>query len=39
MSDVAIRVEKLSKQYRIGARQAGYKTLRESSMEAVGVPR
>ena len=30
MTDVAIRVENLSKQYRIGGRQAGYETLRES---------
>jgi lipopolysaccharide transport system ATP-binding protein len=29
MSDIAIRVESLSKQYRIGARQEGYKTLRD----------
>ena len=38
MSDMAIRVEKLSKQYRIGGRQAGYKTIRESLTEAVGAP-
>ena len=38
MTDVAIRVQNLCKQYRIGARQAGYKTLRESLMEAVEVP-
>src|ERR1043166_1480834 len=30
MTDVAIRVEGLSKQYRIGVSQAPYKTLRES---------
>ena len=29
MSDIAITVEGLSKRYRIGARQEGYKTLRE----------
>jgi len=28
MSDTAIRVENLSKQYRIGGPQAGYKTIR-----------
>ena len=38
MSDVAIRVENLSKQYRIGGPQAGYKTIRESLTEAVGAP-
>ena len=38
MTDVAIRVENLSRQYRIGARQARYKTLRESLVEAVRVP-
>jgi len=36
MSDVAIRVENLSKQYRIGGPQARYKTIRESLTEAVG---
>jgi len=30
MSDVVIRVENLSKRYRIGQREAAYKTLRES---------
>ena len=38
MSDIAIRVENLSKQYRIGGQQAGYKTIRESLTEAVGAP-
>jgi hypothetical protein len=38
MSDIAIRVENLSKQYRIGGPQARYKTLRESLTEAVGAP-
>jgi len=46
MSDIAIRVENLSKQYRIGGPstglrtgpQARYKTLRESLTEAVQVP-
>jgi lipopolysaccharide transport system ATP-binding protein len=33
-----IRVENLSKQYRIGAAQAPYKTLRESLTEAVRAP-
>ena len=35
MTDIAIRVENLSKQYRIGAPQARYKTLRESLTETV----
>jgi len=35
MSDVAIRVENLSQQYRIGGPQAGYETIRESLTEAV----
>ena len=35
MSDVAIKVEHLSKQYRIGAGQAHYQTLRESLTAAV----
>jgi len=38
MSDVAIRVENLSKQYRIGGPQARYKTIRESLTEAVQAP-
>ena len=38
MSDIAIRVENLSKQYRIGGPQARYKTIRESLTEAVQVP-
>jgi len=38
MTDIAIRVENLSKQYRIGGPQAGYKTIRESLTEAVGAP-
>ena len=38
MSGVAIRVENLSKQYRIGGPQARYKTIRESLTEAVGAP-
>ncbi len=38
MSDIAIRVENLSKQYHIGARQRGYKTLRESLVGAFASP-
>src|SRR5437879_858084 len=37
MSDIAIRVEGLGKQYRIGRRER-YKTLRESIMRGLGVP-
>ena len=33
-----LRVEKLSKQYRIGAREAAYGTLRDSLVEAVRAP-
>jgi len=40
MSDIAIRVENLSKQYRIGGPQgrSRYKTIRESLTEAVAAP-
>ena len=38
MTDIAIRVENLSKQYRIGGPQASYKTIRESLTEAVQAP-
>ena len=38
MSDVAIRVENLSKQYRIGGPQARYKTIRDSLNQAVQAP-
>jgi lipopolysaccharide transport system ATP-binding protein len=38
MSDIAIRVENLSKQYRIGGPQASYRTIRESLTEAVRAP-
>ena len=38
MSDIAIRVENLSKQYRIGARQAAYRTLREALTDAAVAP-
>ncbi|MBI5849143.1 MAG: ABC transporter ATP-binding protein [Nitrospirae bacterium] len=38
MSDVAIRVDKLGKQYRIGKSQAGYQTFRESISGALVAP-
>jgi len=38
MTDIAVRVENLSKQYRIGGPQARYKTIRESLTEAVQAP-
>ena len=38
MTDIAIRVENLSKQYRIGARQAAYRTLREALTDAAVAP-
>jgi lipopolysaccharide transport system ATP-binding protein len=38
MSDIAIRVDNLGKQYRIGGSQARYKTIRESLTEAVEAP-
>jgi len=38
MSDVAIRVENLSKQYRIGGPQERYKTIRESLTQAARAP-
>ena len=38
MSDIAIKVENLSKLYRIGAKQESYKTLRDSLTEAVAAP-
>ena len=38
MSDIAIRVENLSKQYHFGGPQARCKTIRESLTEAVGAP-
>lgn len=37
MSDIAIRVEGLSKQYRIGSKQ-DYRTLRDSIVSAAGAP-
>jgi lipopolysaccharide transport system ATP-binding protein len=38
MSDIAIRVEGLGKQYRIGTRKASYGSLRDSLTEAVAGP-
>ena len=38
MTDVAIRVENLSKQYRIGAKQERYKTLRDTLTAAFVAP-
>lgn len=38
MSDIAIRVENLGKQYRIGARQEKYQTLRDAMVETVAAP-
>jgi lipopolysaccharide transport system ATP-binding protein len=38
MSDIAIRVEALGKQYRIGAAQPRYKTLRESIVDRFSAP-
>jgi len=38
MSDIAVRAEGLSKEYRIGGKQEGYKTLRDSLADAVASP-
>jgi lipopolysaccharide transport system ATP-binding protein len=38
MSDIAIRVENLGKQYKIGVRQASYSTLRDSLTEMLSAP-
>jgi lipopolysaccharide transport system ATP-binding protein len=38
MGDVAVRIENLSKQYRIGGPQARYKTIRETLMDMVAAP-
>ena len=38
MTDVAIRVENLGKEYRIGTRRRGYKTLRESLVNTLTTP-
>ncbi len=38
MSDIAIRVEKMGKRYRIGAEEERYSTLRESATRAFSTP-
>jgi lipopolysaccharide transport system ATP-binding protein len=38
MTDIVLRVEGLGKRYRIGARQADYKTLRETLMDVLQSP-
>src|SRR5262245_16006358 len=38
MNDIAIRARGLSKRYRIGARQARYRTIRESLTESLAAP-
>lgn len=38
MNDIAIRVENLSKLYRIGAKQERYKTLRDTLVNAIVAP-
>lgn len=38
MSDIAIRVENLSKQYRIGGKQASYRTFREALLDSFAAP-
>jgi lipopolysaccharide transport system ATP-binding protein len=38
MSDIVIKVENLSKQYRIGAREAGYRTFREILVDSAKAP-
>ncbi|MEZ4715781.1 MAG: ABC transporter ATP-binding protein [Caldilineaceae bacterium] len=38
MSNIAIRVENLGKEYRIGATQARYRTIRETVMDAARAP-
>jgi len=38
MSDIAIRVEKLGKRYRIGAKEEGYKNFREIIVDAAKAP-
>jgi len=38
MSDIAVRVDGLSKQYRIGGKQEGYRTIREAMTNAVVSP-
>src|SRR5712691_8507713 len=38
MSDIAIRIEGISKEYRIGRKQEGYKTLRDTLTDALISP-
>ena len=38
MTDLALRVQNLSKQYRIGGSQAGYKTIRETIADTLQAP-
>lgn len=38
MTDIAVRIENLSKQYRIGGAQARYKTMRETLMDMAAAP-
>ncbi|MCA2001026.1 MAG: ABC transporter ATP-binding protein [Chloroflexi bacterium] len=38
MSDIAIRVEHLGKRYRIGGKQAGYRTFREALLDGLSAP-
>lgn len=38
MNDTAIKVENISKRYRIGTREEGYKTLREAIMDGFAAP-
>jgi lipopolysaccharide transport system ATP-binding protein len=38
MTDIAIRVENISKQYRIGGRQERYRTFRDTLMKGLSVP-
>jgi len=38
MSDIAVRVEGLSKQFHIGKKEARYKTLRDSFSDAIAAP-
>ena len=37
-NNIAIRVHELGKQYRIGERQASYRTIRETIMKGVSTP-
>ena len=38
MTDIAIRVDSLSKRYRLGGKQEQYKTMRDSLAGAAGAP-